>query len=53
MADARTQAVMRGLIKVWTDFAADLDTVPLIDKLLRGKFRIDDCTKPLRGSSLI
>jgi|SRR5271168_907471 len=42
MADARTQAVMRGLIKVWTDFAADLDTVPLIDKLLRGKFRIDD-----------
>lgn len=42
MDDARAQAVMRGLIKVWTDFAGDLDTVPLIDKLLRSKFRIDD-----------
>jgi 3-oxoacyl-[acyl-carrier-protein] synthase-3 len=42
MADTRTQAVMRGLIKVWTDLSADLDTVPLIDKLLRGKFRIEN-----------
>ena len=42
MADPQTQAVMRGLIKVWADFAVDLDTVPLIDKLMRGKFRIDD-----------
>ena len=42
MADTQTQSVMRGLIKIWTDFGADLDTVPLIDKLLRGKFRLDD-----------
>jgi 3-oxoacyl-[acyl-carrier-protein] synthase-3 len=42
MADPQTQAVMRGLIKVWADFAVDLDTVPLIDKLMRGKFRVDD-----------
>jgi 3-oxoacyl-[acyl-carrier-protein] synthase-3 len=42
MADPQTQAVMRGLIKVWADFAVDLDTVPLIDKLMRGKFRIED-----------
>lgn len=42
MADHQAQAVMRGLIKAWTDFAVDLDTVPLIDKLLRGKFRIED-----------
>jgi len=42
MADSQTQAVMRGLIKIWTDFSSELDTVPLIDKLLRGKFRIED-----------
>jgi 3-oxoacyl-[acyl-carrier-protein] synthase III len=42
MADPKTQQVMRGLIKVWADFSAQLDTVPLIDKLLRGKFRIED-----------
>jgi len=42
MADANTQAVMRGLIKVWMDFTLDLEKVPLIDKLLRGKFRIED-----------
>jgi 3-oxoacyl-[acyl-carrier-protein] synthase-3 len=42
MADAQAQAVMRGLIKVWTEFAIDLDAVPLIDKLLRGGFRIED-----------
>jgi 3-oxoacyl-[acyl-carrier-protein] synthase III len=42
MADPQAQAVMRSLIKVWADFAVDLDTVPLIDKLMRGKFRIDD-----------
>jgi 3-oxoacyl-[acyl-carrier-protein] synthase-3 len=42
MAEAQSQAVMRGLVKVWTEFASDLDRVPLIDKLLRGKFRIED-----------
>lgn len=42
MGDPRAETVIRGLIKLWTDFAADLDRVPLIDKLLRGKFRMDD-----------
>jgi len=42
MPDPGVQAVLRGLIKVWTDFASSLDTVPLIEKLLRGKFRIED-----------
>jgi len=42
MADADVQTVMRGLAKVWTDFATELDRVPLIDKLMRGKFRIED-----------
>ena len=47
MSDAKAQAVTRGLIKVWTDFACELDTVPFIDKLLRGKFRIEDYQKLL------
>lgn len=42
MSDEKVQEVMRGLIKVWTDFAAGLDAVPLIDKLQRGKFRMED-----------
>jgi len=47
MSDPQVQAVMRGLIKVWMDFAVELDTVPLIDKLLRGKFRVEDYQKLL------
>lgn len=42
MTHAKVQAVTRGLIKVWTDFSCELDAVPFIDKLLRGKFRIED-----------
>lgn len=42
MADSRMQAVTRSLIRVWADFTSTLDTVPLVDKLLRGNFRIDD-----------
>ncbi|MBP7722463.1 MAG: iron-containing redox enzyme family protein [Alphaproteobacteria bacterium] len=37
-----TEEVMRGLIKVWTDFETSLDNTPLIDKLNRGKFRLED-----------
>jgi 3-oxoacyl-[acyl-carrier-protein] synthase-3 len=33
---------MRGLIEVWVNFSTSLDTVPIIDKLRRGKFRIED-----------
>lgn len=38
----KSEEVMRGLVKVWADFSTALDTVPLIDKLNRGKFRVDD-----------
>lgn len=42
MPNVKIQAVMRSLIKVWADFATELDNVPLINKLLRGKFRLED-----------
>lgn len=35
-------SVLRELITLWTDFETRLNLVPLIDKLNRGKFRIDD-----------
>jgi 3-oxoacyl-[acyl-carrier-protein] synthase-3 len=37
-----SEAVMRGLMIVWTDFETSIDSVPLIDKLRRGKFRTED-----------
>lgn len=37
-----TQSVMRRLLLVWADFDSALETVPLIDKLRRGRFRLDD-----------
>lgn len=37
-----SEAVMRGLMIVWSDFDAQIETVPLIDKLRRGKFREED-----------
>lgn len=42
MTNMTSEQVMRGLIKVWTDFDAKLDTVPILDKLNRGKFRLED-----------
>ncbi len=39
---AAVQSVMRRLIVVWADFESALDVVPLIEKLRRGKFRLDD-----------
>src|SRR3954447_19684078 len=38
----RAAEVMRGLLRLWGEFSASLDRVPLIDKLNRGKFRLDD-----------
>lgn len=38
----KSEEVMRGLIKVWADFETKLDQVPIIDKLNRGKFRLED-----------
>lgn len=38
----KNEEVMRGLLQVWTDFDTILDTVPFIDKLNRGKFRVED-----------
>jgi len=37
-----SKEVMRGLVKIWTDFDSNLSTVPLIAKLERKKFRIED-----------
>jgi len=42
MKSLRSQSTLCGLIKVWADFATSLDNVPIIDKLARGKFRIND-----------
>ena len=39
VAADKPQAVMRGLLTLWGEFAASLDQVPIIDKLNRGKFR--------------
>jgi 3-oxoacyl-[acyl-carrier-protein] synthase III len=45
----KSQAVMRGLLGLWGEFAASLDQVPIIDKLNRGKFRVDDYRELLRN----
>lgn len=37
-----SEAVMRGLMIAWSDFDTAIETVPLIDKLRRGKFREED-----------
>jgi 3-oxoacyl-[acyl-carrier-protein] synthase-3 len=36
------QSVMRRLLMVWADFDSSLETVPLVDKLRRGRFRLGD-----------
>jgi 3-oxoacyl-[acyl-carrier-protein] synthase-3 len=36
------EEIMRGLLKVWTDFDSSLNSVPLIEKLNQGNFRIQD-----------
>lgn len=36
------EAVMRALMVAWTDFETAVETVPLLDKLRRGKFRVED-----------
>jgi len=42
MSNENYEVVMRGLLGVWGDFSSRIDSCPLIDKLLRGKFRIED-----------
>lgn len=37
-----SEDVLRGLLQVWADFSSKLDALPLIDKLNRGKFRVED-----------
>lgn len=44
-----SEEVMRGLLTVWGDFSTRLDTVPLIDKLNRGKFRVEDYRELLKN----
>ncbi|MGD2134388.1 MAG: iron-containing redox enzyme family protein [Maricaulaceae bacterium] len=40
--DALVQATMRGLAVAWTDFEAQLERVPIIEKLNRGALRLED-----------
>lgn len=49
VAADKPQAVMRGLLTLWGEFAASLDQVPVIDKLNRGKFRVSDYQDLLRN----
>jgi 3-oxoacyl-[acyl-carrier-protein] synthase-3 len=49
LTQAKAQSVMRGLLKLWAEFSASLDAVPIIDKLNRGKFRLDDYRELLRN----
>lgn len=42
MSDSQVTAVLRQLAIVWGDFASAVDTVPIIAKLQRGKFRLED-----------
>lgn len=42
MSDPQVAAVLRQLAIVWGDFASAVDTVPIIAKLQRGKFRLED-----------
>ena len=42
MGSAHSEAVLRGLIKIWTDFDTSLNNVPLIAKLNRDRLRLDD-----------
>lgn len=42
MTKTNAAAVMRGLMIAWADFESSIETVPLIDKLRRGKFRPED-----------
>jgi len=42
MSIMNSEEVMRGLAQVWADFSTRLDTVPILEKLHRGKFRLED-----------
>ena len=40
--DAPAAKLVRQLTQVWVDFEAGLNTVPIVDKLNRGRLRLDD-----------
>lgn len=42
MSIKQKEEVLRGLAQVWINFSTELNAVPIIDKLRRGKFRHDD-----------
>jgi len=44
---AAVQSIMRDLATVWVDFEGQLETVPIIQKLSRGKLRLADYRKLL------
>lgn len=42
MSLKRDEYVLRNLVKVWTEFEANLNSIPFIDKINKGKLRTDD-----------
>lgn len=38
----QSQEVLRGLLQVWTDFETRLETIPLVEKINRGRLRRED-----------
>ncbi len=42
MKHKNKEYVLRQLIKIWTDFDNQLGTIPIIKRLYRGKFRLED-----------
>jgi 3-oxoacyl-[acyl-carrier-protein] synthase III len=42
IATGKAPEVLRGLLKLWGEFESSLEQVPIIDKLNRDKFRLDD-----------
>ncbi len=49
MAIMTSEEVMRALLKIWGDFTSKLDKVPIIEKLNRGRFRIEDYRRLLHN----
>ncbi len=45
--DDLQSSLMRRLAQVWVDFETQLDRAPIVDKLNRGKLRIEDYRQPL------
>jgi len=42
MSTKSTEYILRNLVKIWTEFDIELDNIPIIQKINKGKFRLDD-----------